>query len=306
MAAADGRDFFRYACFWAGLKASRLAPESVAYALARAVADFNHWKDKRGRAAVAANLARARPGLSPEELRLAVKNVFRHFAMYLYEFAKLRAAGADFFRARVAFEGLERVDAARTEGRGALVVSAHLSNWELGIAALAARGYPVTVSAAMHREPRVNAIFMRERRGLGLRVVDAASPGAAKELLRALARNEVVGLLGDRDPTAGGFPVPFFGADCRFPQGPARLALARGTPILPAFCEREPGGRFRIVFEEPLSPGNAAADEAAGGKKDRARALATAFARTLERAIRRRPDHWTIFYSPWDDEWTPR
>ena len=156
----------------------------------------------------------------------------------------------------------------------------------------------MTVSVAMHRYGRINDLFMREREAMGLRVADMER-GAARVMMRALQRNEVVGVMGDRDPTEQGVIIEFFGRPCRFPQGPARLSLATGAPIVPAFCLRRSSDSFSTVFLPPIPiPGE-------GSRDEKVVAMTQMFADIIANTIRVHPEQWGVFYPFWDAAWKP-
>ena len=133
--------------------------------------------------------------------------------------------------------------------------------------------------------------------------VDARHLGAGRgvahytaELLAALRRNEVVGLIVDRNLTESAVTVPFFGAPARLPGGPALLAIRSGAPILAGIAVRRPDGRFEGVIEPPI-------DVARSGNARRdVEAITGAIAARLEYYIRRHPEQWTVFQPVWGDE----
>ena len=294
------KTYVHYLLFRLLVSLCNLLPQRFLYFISLRVADLNFfWLDPAGRRAVEGNLRMVLPDASPERIRKESRWVFRNFAKYLTEFFRFRHFDLAFFRANMAMFGLEHVDAALAAGRGCIVSSAHLSNWELGAAGLSIMGgKKMTVSAAMHRYGRINDLFMRERERMGLRVADMEK-NAAGSLLRALRRNEVVGVMGDRDPTRQGVTVNFFGRPCRFPQGPARLALATGAPLIPAFCLRRSNDSFSCVFHPPIPA------PAEGDRDDKVRRMTQVFADVIAETIRLHPEQWAVFYHLWEADWQP-
>src|SRR5439155_25834522 len=92
----------------------------------------------------------------------------------------------------------------------------------------------------------------RRRQSHGARLLPAGS-AALRELLLALRRNELLGLVTDRDITGSGPSVQFFDALTSFPDGPAALSVRTGAPLLIGVCTRKPHGRFD-AWIEPLPP----------------------------------------------------
>jgi KDO2-lipid IV(A) lauroyltransferase len=192
------------------------------------------------------------------------------------------------------------LDDALAAGTGAILVSPHFGNWELGGLGLADLGYPINVLT--YREPDRKVTEqrrqMRTERGIGIIYVDRndTSPLAIIEAVNALRRNEVVCLVGDRDGSANTVTVEFFGRPTELPAGAAHLALATGAPILPVFVPLKEG-RYATLMDAPIRvtgrPGkNAEAVREAMGR----------LARVFERYIRQHPEQWYNFYDFWNKE----
>jgi lauroyl/myristoyl acyltransferase len=183
-----------------------------------------------------------------------------------------------------ATEGEEHYDAARALRRGAIVLTAHMGSFEVGIAALLQRDPRVHVVFRRDEIPRFERLRGRLRRQLGV-IEEPVNDGDWTMWMRlrdALARDEVVILQGDRVmPGQKGQRVPFCGGHLLLPSGPVKLALASGAPIVPIFTLRGEGKKVRIIIEEPIIVTDA--DEA----------LAK-FAAMLERYVQRYPDQWLV------------
>lgn len=271
-------------------------PLRFLYWVALRIADMNWLLDRRGREAVKSNLRQILPEATERRIAYEARWVFRNFGKYLAEFFRFRLFDTDFFEKHVAIKGREYVDEALARGRGCIVLSAHLSNWELGAAGLRRLGgYPVNVVAEKHTYAKANELFMRERARMDINVIPVDQ--APVQALRALRRNEVVCVLGDRDPTVQGIAIDFFGRPCRFPQGPARFAIATGAPIAPAFVLRRTNDSFTLAFEPPIEV------PAEGTKEEKVRAMTQAYAKVIEEAIHWHPEEWTVFYRVWEEEW---
>lgn len=292
--------YIRYLLFRAMIWLCDILPQRLLYFIALRIADMNYfWLDAKGRAAVEDNLRRALPGAAPSRIAKETRWIFRNFAKYLTEFFRFRHFDLAFFQTNMAIFGLEHVERALAEGKGCVTSSAHFSNWELGAACLSIMcGKKMTVSVAMHRYGRINNLFMRERESMGLKVADMEKD-VGRVLMRALRRNEVVGVMGDRDPTGQGVVIQFFGKPCRFPQGPARLSLATGAPLIPAFCLRRSNDSFSTQFLPPIPI------PAEGDRDEKVRIMTQAFADVIAETIRFHPEQWAVFYRFWDADWVP-
>jgi len=186
------------------------------------------------------------------------------------------------------------LDQALAAGSGAIMVSAHLGNWELGGLGLADLGYRVNVLTYREPDAKVNELreALRQERGINFIYVDRddASPLAIIEAVNALRRNEVLAILGDRDGSSHTMQLDFFGRPTNIPVGAAYLALASGAPIIPVFVLME-NGLYATIMEEPIV--------FSGGHGEHGSAIRTGMEKLLgvfERYIRAYPDQWYNFY----------
>ncbi len=278
----------RPAVYRAGAMLAGALPRPLRLALARALAGRAADWFPAERARVRANLARVRPGASEAEYEALVREVFRHFAVCFADLltTNRREARPDRLVARI--EGDEHLRAADAEGRGLVLVTAHLGNWELGGRLLATRlRRPTHVVVEAEADPRIER-FLRGGPS-PVRFVRRRDPTAVVPLVSALRRNEIVALQGDRAlGTRGDALVDFFGAPAPFPLGPFVLARAAGAPVVPAFCVLDRDLRYTVA----LAP---AIHVAAGGET----AALAQWVRVLEARVRRSPEQWFNFFDVW-------
>lgn len=270
-------------------------PFGLQYWMARRFAGIAHVLAAKARNGVRANLRVMLAGRGGEgEVRRLTRETFDSFGRYLCEF--FGAAGWDqaFFERHVRVVGREHLDAALSLGRGMLFVSGHYSNWELGAFVVGRLGYRILIVAQIHEDPRVNDLFVRARAVHGVEVAPTAK--GARAALRALRDNRPVAILGDR-PTGGRtVDVRLCGQTTAFPQGPWRLALDTGAPLLPTFMRREPDGSYTLLIDAPI-------DRPEGGaREERMAGMAQSFAAVLERRLREDPTQWAAFYPVWTCE----
>lgn len=238
------------------------------------------------------NLATAFPGLDGAARRRLARDSCQHLGLVGVEVCRLLARPVDRFLARVVVEGRAHLDdVMRTHGR-ALVMSAHLGNWELLPLVLGLNPYPATVVVRTLDRPAVDRVARRLRRSTGVEVIDKR--GAVRPLLRALARGTVVGFLVDQNATRSeSVFVPFFGRPASTSRAMAVLALRTGTPIVPMFTRRERGGWHRVIYHAPLAP-------LAGPSSDEpVTDLTRRCAEAVERAIREAPEQWLWIHDRW-------
>lgn len=285
----------RHLGFRAVARLTGILPRSWQYAISRRGADAYYLLDRHARENVIANLRGVLgPDASEALVRQEGRSVFRSFGMYLCEFFGYRSLGARFVDEHVLVEGRENLDAALGRGRGVIFCSAHYSNWELGATVVARLGYPITIVAQEHADPRTNELFVQQRRAAGVTVVPTQH--GAKGALKALRRNQTVALMGDR-PTGGPvIPVRFFGRRTCLPQGPWRIALTSGAALLPTFVYRRFSSNFTLHIGTPIELPHS------GALRERMTALAQAWAERVEARLRADPGQWAVFYRVWEDD----
>lgn len=191
----------------------------------------------------------------------------------------------------------ETLDEALAAGNGAILVSPHLGNWELGGLALADKGYAINVLTFREPDEKVNDLREKVRgdRDIGIIYVDRedSSPLAIIEAVNALRRNEILCLLGERDGSSHSMEVDFFGRPTLFPVGAAYLALASGAPIIPVFVPLE-NGKYSTLMDDPIY--------FRGGHGQHLQAVRSGMATlsaVFERYIGAYPDQWYNLFDYW-------
>jgi KDO2-lipid IV(A) lauroyltransferase len=267
-----------------------LLPIGVGLGLGRALGTGADLVLGRPRRLALGHLAVAFPEWTPARRRAVVRAMFQHAGMSFAELALWRRL-RDGDYVRVDPDGASVLDVALAGGRGAVVVTGHIGNWELLAAAMAHRGYPVTVVARRVNDERFNALVASTRASAGLRVVDRDDPRFVHALREDLHRNRVVALLIDQDTRGAGVWVPFFGVPARTPPGAAVLAMRARAPIVAAFIERRPD-RGHLIRLHPV-------EEVEGRSRDRIVALTERMTAAIEAQIRRNPVEWVWWHQRW-------
>lgn len=136
----------------------------------------------------------------------------------------------------VTVEGIEHLEAALKEGRGAIIFSAHFGNWELLLASLSLMGYPTVAIAKSQRVPALNDLAIKYRHSTGVEIFTHGP--SLRGAIRSLQGNKVLVMLGDQYGGPDGAMVEFFGRRVSVPKGPLLFSSRLGAPILPAFIRR--------------------------------------------------------------------
>jgi KDO2-lipid IV(A) lauroyltransferase len=230
------------------------------------------------------NLALALPGAGA---RSVTDGVFQSIARLLLTFARFPSFNASNISEWIRYEGFEHYREAKRRGRGVLFATAHLGNWELSAFAHALMAEPMNIVVRPLDNRAVDALVERRRSLSGNTLIFKRD--AARGIIKALARNEAVGILIDQNasPEEGVF-INFFGVPACAGLAFARIANRTGAAVLPGFALwSEPEKRYVLRFYPIVTmTGNDAADTA------RIHAC-------LESVIREYPDQWLWIHRRW-------
>lgn len=276
-----------------GLALVRLVPRRVAYAAAGPVADVGWLFMPVQRRNTIENMTHIVGPRSPRRARALARRSFHNYARYVVDFMRHPEVDPDELQAKLDFDGWHEIDAALAEGHGIILVLMHFGNWDLGGAALTARGYTLNVIAETQAHDRFNDAIVAARITRGMKLVPMER--AATGIVRAMRRNEMLAILIDRPLSEGGVAVEFFGARTRVPEGPARIALRTGARVLPVSLLRlsERADRIRALIDFDLRPART------GDIECDVQALTQQIMSAHERVIRQYPDQWYMFRRMW-------
>ncbi len=151
------------------------------------------------------------------------------------------------------FRGYEHLKKCLQAGKGAILLTAHIGNWEMGGFLLSLLEHPINIVYFQDQEPRMERIRSQIRASAKVKEINIGqSSFSTIEVLKALRRNELVGIQGDRLHGDIGVEMNFFGRPALFPRGPVMIAMAAECPIIPAFILQGGVGKYHFILEEPL------------------------------------------------------
>lgn len=283
-----------YGLGWAVVKK---LPEPAAVALGRKIADVA-WK-RRGKSVLRleSNLARVVPDATPERLRELSHAGMRSYMRYWMESFRLPTMDPRRFSTDVRFQDENLLREALATGRGVIVALPHLANWDLaGAWAIGHIGTPFTTVAERLKPESLYDRFVAYRESLGMEVLPHSGGAAFGTLARRLRSGGMVCLVADRDLSASGVEVDFFGARTRMPAGPALLAQQTGAVLLPATLHYgdTPVMHGRIHPEVEV-PGT-------GTRTEKTAAMTQALADAFAWGIAAHPQDWHMLQRLWLDD----
>jgi phosphatidylinositol dimannoside acyltransferase len=274
-------------------------PESVARALFNFGADIAWRRQGAGVQVLEGNLTRvigtdrdsaSAAGIDGKELRALSRAVLRSYARYYLETFRLQVIPEERINAGM-HVNQEKVDvllAHLRNGRGVVLALPHMGDFEQAgrWVILAGAGSFTTVAERLSPES-VFQRFLKFRESLGMEVLPTTGgPHPFGVMAQRLRAGKLVCLVADRDLSATGIEVDFFGEKALFPAGPAALAVQTGAALMPVSCwfvgEDEWGAH---VYDEIPVP-------AEGDRKQKVAAMTQAMAAAFEAGIREHPEDW--------------
>ena len=263
----------------------RLVPRRVALTTGYLVADVCLWLCRKRRQAIEQNLARTAPAANASERRRLTRATFRHFAGTWVDFLRVPLLTREAIVDLVDWNTRENLDAALRQGRGVLIVSAHVGALDVAGIYLAALGYPISV-VVEDIDPAVYRVWRRYRQATGMRVLSRRHGAVAA--YRALRRGEIVAVVADRLIDGSGLEVDFCGDRRLVPTGPAAFACRTSAPVVFLHnTRRDDASRYDLVTQPAMIP--------SGTTEEVTRAIAL----ELARIVRRFPEQWFVFEAGW-------
>jgi Kdo2-lipid IVA lauroyltransferase/acyltransferase len=269
-----------------------ILPRRGALAFGRAMGRTWGRLDRRHLRIAEDNLARAFPGWDDARRRAVALGVYGHFGRTLLDILWMARHERDEILRQVDVTGAEHVEAARAAGRGALLVTAHVGNWELHGVAHGWLFGAIGVIARPLDNPALDARLCAFRRRPGNTVI--YKKRALPQVLRLLRENRAVAILIDQNVQQGdGVFVDFFGRKAATTTAAAALALKTGCALIPTHTELGEDGRYRLEYEPPLAwppTGDRAAD---------IQRVTQELTTVIERWVERRPEQWLWLHRRW-------
>ncbi|MFJ6993508.1 phosphatidylinositol mannoside acyltransferase [Streptomyces sp. NPDC003090] len=286
-----------YGLGWATVKK---LPEPVAAGLGRRIAD-TAWKRRgQGVLRLEANLARVVPDASPQRLAELSRAGMRSYMRYWMESFRLPSWSAERVGRSVDIKDLHHLTDGLASGKGVVLALPHLANWDLaGVWATRVLGVPFTTVAERLKPESLYDRFVAYRESLGMEVLPHTGGAAFGALARRLRAGGLVCLVADRDLSASGVEVDFFGEWARMPAGPALLAQQTGALLLPVTLWYEDGatmgGRVHAPVEVPAS----------GTRAEKTSSMTQALADAFAGGIAEHPEDWHMLQRLWLNDLDP-
>ena len=282
---------------------STLIPRSIQKFFSVVVGDLFYLLMRKTRAHVRKNMEGVSRGRwSKGKVNVLTRKTFQNYGQYLLDYMvmhRLRPSNKDRWVEKEV--GADYMMEALRAGKGAICITPHFGNWEIGGLLFSFKGGKLNVLTLDERDVDIRSFReeIRRRRGIKNLYINPKddSPLAILDAVKALRRNEIVAMLGDRIESQKTMVFNFFGRETPFPIGVAILAMATEAPVLPVFVVMESNRKYRGIIEPPIhfNPSS---------RKDREAIIREGMGRLIkkfEEYIEKYPDQWYNFYSYWNE-----
>ncbi len=238
-----------------------------------------------------ANIAEALPDKGEAERKIILRDMWDNLGRVMAEYPHLGQIAGE----RTTVQDIGLFHRIRDDGQPALIIAAHLANWEVaGPAALLQGGFELDLVYRAPNNPWTDKL-LKEARAVrpDLRTMPKSKAGA-RQIMQSLKENRHVGILIDQKYNEG-IPVPFFGRPAMTSPAAVQLAQKFRCPLVMARLERLDKARFSITATEiPYL-------DDAGNPLPAETVLATIHGH-LERWIRERPGQWLWLHRRWPSQ----
>jgi len=256
------------------------------------VATLIRWVDRTHARCAAANLTHAFPEKTNKERQAIVRGMYRHFALMIRDTILLwRHRNEDLLKTFFEDSDIEPFFELKREGKGLILVTGHLGNWEMAGCAFNSV-YQINGFSHEFRNPYIRKSLIRLRATFGQKTIFTTQ--SMEVILECLRRNECLALLPDKHMKTSRIKVTFFGRHVYAPSGPAILSWRSGAPIFIGAAFRIGlSSRFRLETCPVIRPDLTAV------KGAEIRRITQAYMDALEDLIRRHPEQWIWFHNRW-------
>lgn len=288
------KDRLTDALYGAGWSTVKKLPEPMAVRLGRTIADAVWKRRGKGVLRLEANYARVVPDASPERLAELSRAGMRSYLRYWMESFRLPSWSRERIKEGFVPKDVHHLTEGLASGKGVILALPHLGNWDLAGAWVTTKlETPFTTVAERLKPETLYDRFVAYREGLGMEVLPHEGGSAFGTLARRLRDGGLVCLVSDRDLSASGVEVKFFGDTARMPAGPALLAQQTGALLLPVtlWYDESPimKGRVHPPIDVPET----------GTRTEKTSVMTQALADAFATGIADHPEDWHMLQRLW-------
>lgn len=237
------------------------------------------------------NLRRAFPDRDEEWIQTTARASYQNLGVTFLELLTLPHITPSEARAMISFRGTELIEAKIAQGHGVVLISGHLSNWELlAFAFPLYTNIPTSLIVAPPSNRYVDEYLKWYRSRTGNRILPMHK--VARTIIERLANGEAIAMLADQAATEHDALIPFLGTPAPTYEAPAAIALKRNVPLFAIYAVRDGEGHYTAEVQ-PIPHDDLEADKEGIAELTRRHVAA------LEEKIRQYPDLWAWQLRRW-------
>jgi KDO2-lipid IV(A) lauroyltransferase len=230
-------------------------------------------------------------GLEDRETRKIAIKIFVNWAENIVDFLKHSNISKEKLKQRIEIKGLDNLDSALKKGKGVVIFTAHIGNFEWGACRLAVEGYNIWGVSLVRKSKLTKRFFELKRLSKGLKTLYI---NKMLNVFRILKNNEIVAIPSDWDPTGrAAKPFKFFGKKAYLPTGALQIALKSGAPLVPSFIYRKDKYNHFQIIEKPIDLIRE------GDKETMITKNIKKVTKVMEKYIRNNISEWEMFHDIW-------
>ncbi len=233
--------------------------------------------------------------VNSKEISIIVQKIYINWFLNVTDFLKHPLVSKEKLKKRIRLEGLENLENALKLGKGAVIFTTHLGNFEWGACRIGVQGYKIWGTGLTRKYKRTNEFFEKRRLSKGLNTLYANR--VLINIFRILKNNEIIAIPADFDPLGTANTYKFFGKYAHIPSGPVEIAMKSGAPLLPSFTWRiDKYNHFQIIGKpvELISDNGNTENKQEILRLNMERMIAV-----MEKYISEHIDQWELFHDIW-------
>jgi KDO2-lipid IV(A) lauroyltransferase len=231
------------------------------------------------------------PEKSEKERRYILESMYRNLGMNIVEEFRLPHITEEELQRIIRWEGEQNARTVLAAGKGMIVLSAHVGNWDILCTIAPKFDFPATIITKNIKNESLNRFWMESRSRFGLKFVPAHN--SYRQCLAALRKNEIVGFILDQNMiNTEGIFVDFFGKPACTSPGLAYMAAQSGAAVVPVFIVRGDNGVHTVKMLPAIPP---PPDRKPGTISD----YTQRYTKVIESAVREHPDQWIWIHRRW-------
>lgn len=282
-----------YLAYLLGWKLIGVLPEKSAYRLFSKLAQSMYRKNGKSVRRLRTNYSIVKPSLSDEELENLVIAGLDSYMRYWCDTFRIHRWSPTRIASTVTTSGDSYLRNPMNEGRGVVVALPHSGNWDHAGAYFCNEGFPLVTVAEVLKPEKLFKKFLTYREEMGFEVLGLDSR-AFLTLVKRAREKRLIALVADRDLSASGIEVQFFGRTAKMPAGPAVLAIKEGLPLVAAHVSYT-GTGIHIDFQQVEI-------SSLQGESEKVAATVQNIAIAFESGIAQSPEDWHMLQRIWIEE----